>query len=79
MEIDKRLTAATICLRHLHDRDVPPEYLELGTIAEFKGEIDEDPSSEYGYRTYRTATIAIRSERLGARDTHFLRRCMGER
>ena len=47
-EIDKRLTAATICLRHLHDRDVPPEYLEQ--LRNLKAKLTETPfSSEYGY------------------------------
>ena len=48
-EIDKRLTAATtICLRHLHDRDVPPEYLQQ--LRSLKAKLTKTPfSSEYGY------------------------------
>jgi hypothetical protein len=47
-EIDNRLTAAAICLRHLHDRDIPPEYLEL--LRNLKAKLTKTPfSSEYGY------------------------------
>jgi hypothetical protein len=47
-EIDKRLTAAASCLRHLHDRDIPPEYLEQ--LWNLKAKLTKTPfSSEYGY------------------------------
>jgi hypothetical protein len=47
-EIDKRLTAATIYLRHLQDRDVPPEYLEQ--LRNLKAKLTKTRfSSDYGY------------------------------
>jgi hypothetical protein len=54
-EIDKRLSAATIYLRHLHDADVPPEYLEQ--LRNLKVKLTKTPfSSEFGYLPSQLST-----------------------